>query len=306
MKRIFTATPVSGFTLVEWLVTMTILALLIVLAAQVCNGARWIQCTGNRRLDADEEARSVFDRMSMDFAQMIRRPDVDYWLKDDVNRWVDGTGNDKIAFFSSVPGYYPDDSWNSPISVVGYWVDPVEGLQRYSCGLLWNGMDRPDPQMIFAGVSRSSSGSESNTLLHNWPGAITPTGDDGSEPAGAGVFRMEYYYVLRSDGDQPPVLSTLPWISGGPVNGLRDVAALGVVIAIIDARGRALLSQKALEDLAGSLENFSATTTHPGDLEARWQEALQTSGLPPTVLSSIRIYRRWFYLSPLHAPGDMP
>ncbi|XHR27803.1 MAG: type II secretion system protein J [Chthoniobacteraceae bacterium] len=305
MKRISTA-PAGGFTLVEWLVTMTILALLIVLAAQVCNGARWIQCTSNRRLDADEEARSVFDRMAMDFAQMLRRPDVDYWLKDDVNRWNDGTGNDQLAFFSSVPGYYPEDAWNSPISVVGYWVDPVEGLQRHSCGLLWNGMARADPQMIFAGVSRSN-GSGTNTLLENWPGAIKPLGDDGSEPAGAGVFRMEYYYVLRSDAAHPPTLSALPWQQGGAsVNGLRDVAAFGVVLAIIDARGRALLSQKALGDLAGAMENFSATTTQPGDLEARWQAALQTSGLPPAALSSIRIYRRWFYLSPLHAPGDMP
>jgi hypothetical protein len=157
--------------------------------------------------------------------------------------------------------------------------------------------------MIFSGMSRFSDATGSNTLLDNWPGSITPTDEDATEPAGPGVFRMEYYYVLRSSGSMLPMLSAAPWSPGGnSVNGMRDVAALGVAIALIDSKSRALVSGSALSALAASMENFSEATTDPGDLEVSWRETVRTSGLPPVVVSSIRIYQRWFYLSPPHTP----
>lgn len=286
----------GGFTLVEWLATLAVLSILVVLATEMCHSAQWIQCSGNRRLDADSEARAVFDRMALDFSQMIRRADVDYWLKDDVNLFP---GNDRMAFFSHVPGYYPDDAWNSPVSVVTYWVDPRAGLKRYGGGLLWNGTDGDEPQMFFSGTSASSNASGSNALYDKWSEAVLGTSKNFVELAGPEVFRMEYYYILKADGARGAELSAVPWRAGrsGP-EGLRDVAALGVVIALIDAKARHLVTENALAALGASMDDFSASATAPSEIETKWQQAVEASGLPKAACSSIRIYRRWFYLSP--------
>ena len=61
-------------------------------------------------MDSDSEAREVFDRMAIDFAQMVKRSDV-YYLsarhRDQTRAGGTMAGNDQIAFYSTVPGYYP-------------------------------------------------------------------------------------------------------------------------------------------------------------------------------------------------------
>src|ERR1041385_8580119 len=72
---------VSAFTLAELLVSVGVLVLLTLLATQLLNNAATIMTLGHRQMDADSQARELFDRMAIDFAQMIRRSDVDYYLK---------------------------------------------------------------------------------------------------------------------------------------------------------------------------------------------------------------------------------
>ena len=113
---------VGGFTLVELLVSIGVLVLLVFLASQLFNSAATVTMLGHKQMDADSQARQVLDRMALDFAQMVKRSDVDYYVK---SSWfASGTpppppgvtgvrtllqpGNDRIAFYSAVPGYYPD------------------------------------------------------------------------------------------------------------------------------------------------------------------------------------------------------
>ncbi len=151
--------------------------------------------------------------------------------------------------------------------------------------------------MMFSGTSKSSG---LNAIFSNWSGAIDGSVTDLNEPGGPDVFRLEYYYVIRTGGSQAPVLSGVPWRSGhsGP-EGLADVAALGVVIALIDAKARALLPEGSLDELTGAMTDFSPSLAHPGELEAGWRDAVKASSLPRAAASSIRIYRRGFYFSPL-------
>src|SRR5204862_2724616 len=108
----------AAFTLTELLVTMSVLVLLVFLFTQLLNSAATITILGHKQMDADSQARQLFDRMAVDFAQMVKRSDVDYYVK---SSWfasgpppgVTGVrtllqpGNDQIAFYSAVPGYYP-------------------------------------------------------------------------------------------------------------------------------------------------------------------------------------------------------
>src|SRR6266853_1731119 len=70
-----------AFTLAELLVSVFVLGVLVFLLTQLLNSATIITILGNKRMDADSQARMVFDRMAVDFSQMVKRSDVDYYLK---------------------------------------------------------------------------------------------------------------------------------------------------------------------------------------------------------------------------------
>src|SRR4029453_17398032 len=121
----------AGFTLAELLVSVLVVVIITVIASQLMNSASAIARSGNKRFDTDTQARIVLDRMALDFAQMVKRTDVDYYVKQKIYK---GHGNghgcgqghnndlssDQIAFYSQVPGYYPSSN-GSPISLIPYW-----------------------------------------------------------------------------------------------------------------------------------------------------------------------------------------
>jgi hypothetical protein len=91
---------------------------------------------------------------------------------------------------------------------------------------------------------------------------------------------------------------------------MQDVAAVVVVIAVIDPKSKALLdtvdpSGAKLSRLNGAdgspplLVDFAAGMP-PGQLSAQWRAAVDanTVSLPLPAISGIRVYERYLYLSP--------
>src|SRR5437764_10540684 len=152
-----------GFTLAELLVSVFVLGIILLMVAQLMTSAAAITRTGNKHIDTDTQARVVFDRMALDFAQMVKRTDIDYYVKQrsgynghgNGHGWGQGhhgdLGSDQLAFFSHVPGYYPSGDptgAQSPISLVAYrvnessqsWAAGSYGrLERMAKGLHWAG-----------------------------------------------------------------------------------------------------------------------------------------------------------------------
>ncbi len=323
----------GAFTLVELLVSMAVLTLLLVLILQLTNGATAVITAGNKHIDVDSQARALLDRMAIDFGAMVKRTDVDYYLKgrpapaDPAN--PDQAGNDQIAFYSEVPGYNTGTA--SPVSLVAYRLNPNKlQIERLGKGLVWNGSSSgTDTPLAFLPVPLASplpspmptptptptpnpTPPVTPSPLPAWPQAADPTAADPDyEASGPQVFRFEYYYVLKgqwaASGSAAPVLypsilSGIPWDTRPPMShtsllGLRDVAAIGVVIAVIDPRSRLLASNAQLTTLAGQMADFSSAITAPGQLEKKWQAAVDGSTLPHAVTSSILIYGRTFYLN---------
>src|SRR5215468_11271891 len=125
----------AGFTLAELLVSVFVLVLLTFMFAQLMKSATGITRTHHKQFDTDTQARVVLDRMALDFAQMVKRIDVDYYVKQpSFNGHSNGHGcgqargsdltSDQIAFYSQVPAYNPDPSTYSstqiPLSLVAY------------------------------------------------------------------------------------------------------------------------------------------------------------------------------------------
>ena len=332
----------SGFTLAELLVSVFVLTIIIFMVAQLMTSATAITKTGNKHIDTDTQARAVFDRMAVDFAQMLKRTDIDYYVKGpsgiynghgNGHGWgqrkqTGQQGSDQLAFFSQVPGYYPSSGAQSPISLVTYRINENTGasnpaylkLERMGKGLLWNGVDNPNRQ---PNQSQYTSPIVFLPLLikDRWPAATDGTTADPQshyETIGPGVFRFEYYYLIKNGR-----LDDWPWdkfarsdqttLTSPRSIGLADIEAIVVAIAVIDPAARALIAPASLDDLASDMPDFRSArgrgnggTRNIGDLEADWQTSLLnviSSGLtsngtrvPPEAAKAIRIYSKTFDL----------
>jgi prepilin-type N-terminal cleavage/methylation domain-containing protein len=280
-----------AFTLTEMLIAVTVLALLIVLFAQLFNSASTITTLGTKRIDADTSARPLLDRMGVDFSQMVKRSDVSYFVKTQANPQV---GNDQIAFYSAVTGYYPSPSKQSPVSLVAYRVNSdstspsYNKVERMGKGLIWSGASPTYIPILFL----APAGTPTTTIDNIWPAATnSSTSDSDYELVGPHIFRFEYYYLLTTGA-----LSPGPWTSTNAV-AIKDVAAIVVAIAAMDPKSKVLVTNSQIATIAGSLSDYT-TSIGPGQLLAGWQTALDgTTGIPRQVVSNIRLYERYFYLS---------
>jgi hypothetical protein len=299
---------ICAFTLLELLIAISILVVLTLLFASVLNNATAVTDRSIRRLESEAEIRPLFDRMTADFDQMVKRGDVDFYGKG-IAAAPTMPGNDRIAFYSMVPGDYPSTGSQSPFSVVAYKVNSSVAaanaavftrLQRMSRGLLMNGDS-----------SANNGGSPSIT---DGPLAFTPTTissiwtsvtsnattDSKHEVAGPQVFRFEYYYLLANGN-----FSVTPWDSSitghTDAAGMRDVVAIVTAVATIDAKSRVLLTNSQIATIAGTLVDYAGGSA-PGSLLSQWQSKLDNPlnasvrTMPRSALSNIRLYERYHYL----------
>lgn len=322
MKNPFVRTVAENtcraFTVVELLISCVVITIITLMVAQLMNSATAVTRTGNKHIDTDTEARTVFDRMAADFGHMLKRSDIDYWLKQQGSRYYPGhsfghsngnghrgqsgqQGSDQIAFYSQVPGYYPSTAWQSPISLVAYRVNTTTyQLERMGKGLLWNGVSGSNIPMVFLPL----------TIDQTWPAATNTSADPNYETIGPDVFRFEYYYLLKNGQ-----VTDNPWNTDSTltpphtsVNGLADIQAIAVAIAVIDPQSRSLLSNQNLIDLVSNMIDFkdapgksgNSNGQHKaGDLEYQWGQVVtgNTALVPPAANQAIRIYGRFFNLN---------
>jgi prepilin-type N-terminal cleavage/methylation domain-containing protein len=275
-------TRANGFTLTELLVSIAVLVALVLLFSQLFVSASKVTTSGNKRMDTDAQVRPLFERFTVDFAQIVKRSDVDYYLKSSSNPQG---GNDQIAFYSSVPGYYPSTGSQSPISVVAYRISAQNKFERMAKGLLWNGVSATSTPVVFL----------PSTISGSWPAATGATADSDYELIAPFVFRFEYYYLLKNGA-----LSDTPWDSASghtALSGLQDLAAISISIAAIDPKSRVIVSDAELTTLAGRMNDF-APSMQPGELLAQWRTALDgTTDIARPAVSAIRLYQRHFDLT---------
>lgn len=227
------ARSASAFTLVEVLVATSVLILLLALVSQLVNSASKITTQSGKHLDADTQARMVFDRMSVDFANIISRSDVDVLFSK-------ATGNDALFFLSQAPAYSGTDSGLSGAALVGYRVTdtnggassyaPVYSLERLGQGLVWSGTSNGTATVPGSVVFHSGTANATNTLVQNWAaevGSAPYTRGASSCYASIGdqVFRMEICFQVKHltngsvDGvvysNYPVAVSSATTVAGG-------------------------------------------------------------------------------------------
>jgi prepilin-type N-terminal cleavage/methylation domain-containing protein len=310
----------DGFTLAEMLVATVVLVMIVFFVTRLVNQAATIVTQGTKHMDTESQVRPFFDRLAVDIDQMVKRTDVSYFLK---NATTNGDLNDRMAFFSSAPGYYDENGgmgYNSRYSLVAYRVNAnsasasYQKVERMAKGLALNAAYTTPP----SGTSSNNDvtpllflDSGYNTTIDKiWPAAIDPTADPADpyqkcELIGPQVFRFEYYYLTKLNPTLVKYPSgaqltqpSLDWSNANKID-IADIAAIVVAVAAIDPQSRKLLTEANVQGIADALPNFTSGT--PGALLAQWQNVLQTdaqiTSLPRPALQGIRLYERYFYLN---------
>jgi len=308
MKRFFHPRHrASAFTITELIVAVSVLTLMTTFVAELVNNATIVTTYSRKHADADSQARLVFNRMTGDFAKMLKRTDVDYLF-------AKQQGNDRMFFYSEAPAYYAGGSSNltlrSSLALLGYRINSNYQIERLGKQLNWAGSSTTQPgSAVFLAYPAPTVTTPKPTpvpaslLENNWAGAI------GSAPSYNGtdadfhvladqVCRLEFCfqmkdgtYVLDPTGD-----------GSATVHSLKDVSAIVVGLVVLDAASQQITDigkvSKAFDDPTAA----ELSANPPVLMEAHWRQQLfasgfaQSAGIPQAAASQIRIYERHFPL----------
>jgi prepilin-type N-terminal cleavage/methylation domain-containing protein len=314
MHHRFSRPGASGFTLVEILVAMAVLALLVALLGQLFINVTAASSISSNHMESDARVRLLFERMAADFSHIVKRADVDCFIKapsytefsspsgtiTSTTNPPSGAFNDQLAFFSEVAGYSDITGvQQNSVSLVAYRVNntgTAPCIERLGKALAWSGgASGIFPVPFLAGTG---NGTQIATI---WPqAALTPATSSNTDPAYdadfetivPNAFRFEYYELHNG------TLSATPWTGATghtTLNGFVDVAAIGVVVAVTDHKSTPLVSTTSLENLAKQLPTFTASgVTTVGGLQQYWQNTVTASSLPSAVKDGIRVYEQLF------------
>lgn len=284
--------PASGpaFTILEALVAMSVLLILMMIIAQLVGAVPKMTSLSNKGQEADFRARSLFSRMALDFNQMLTQADVDYYFKNGKA----ANGNDQIAFYSAVAGYYAPKQKQGAVSLVGYRVNTTHSgyrnMERLGKGLSWLEDGSGAAPVVHLPL----------TIQQTWPSAVSSSGfDEDFEEVSTGVFRFEYFFQLKS-GE----LSAVPWdadLGHDKADGLRDVQAIVVVVASVDPALRQRVTASEFDALAAAMDDFPAANSSVpprlGELERQWKSVVDASPIPQKGGGAVRIHARSFALN---------
>ena len=202
----------DGFTLVEMLVATAVLVLLVAMVTQLTNSAGTTITNSGKTMDADSEARLIFDRMANDFAKMVKRTDVDYVF---CKSTMAGAANDAMFFYSEAPAFYDNatisSSSKNTAALIGYRINSSFQLERLGKGLTWDGATNsssspPNPGgVVFltsgAGAiplfNTTIAGDGSTTNPGNWSTIGTATGASGASSAFSDGTDPDYHVLAE-------------------------------------------------------------------------------------------------------------
>lgn len=274
-----------GFTLVEMLVSMAILAILVILMAQVINAVSQTIAKAGDHIQCDIEAQVVFDRLADDIGQIINRSDVDSLFIGMPTNSLGTNNNDQIYFYTQGSSFSTNATNLNPVALVAYRVNKRR-LERLGIAKEWDDLPYLTP-------SNSQTGFVASNPLQNLGNAtnyfhiIAPS-----------VFRMEVALLMKAgtknaDGsiNQNNSYANLT-NSTNSWHGLTNVMAIVVALGILDQTSRRIVTDQQLDSLASALPDSS---TNGGVSIATWtSKAMTTTNIPLAARSQIRIYQRSF------------
>ncbi len=297
-----------AFTLLETLVALSILGLLALIVAHITHSAIRATELSNRSIDASGQARLAFDRIGLDFANLLKRRDCPFQA---------GNSDSNILLFLSLASSATPSSFtsgeNRGLSCIAYRIAAHADngnrlcLVRGARALKWT-------EAGFAGL-------DSNQRPVLLPGSLQPASSDFDILA-PGIFRMAIGFQLYPDNlpatlaDGSTTDSTGKSLKGlgqivysppirtdtGTVSyvDLSRISAVVIGLAVLSPDHLKLLNADQVTTLAASFPTPTAVNTLP---KTSWEPiANNPDNLPASVplpaRQSIRIFQRFYPVTP--------
>jgi hypothetical protein len=301
------------------LTAMAVLSLLLLLLFSMVESVSYVADTSQRTGDIDTEARQVLDRIGLDIAGMLIRPDVDqFYYSDPANN-----GSDKMFFYSHTTGYFAseaDATTNNPVTLVGYRINTTDNpngqpvLERLAQGLMWDGANVGlqyltfQPQASVTAAPVLVGGTITNSVVVGETGDATPN-PSYYDAIGGQVFRLGICFQLQNG-----TFSRYPgFTNGAPVypGSITNTVAIVVAVAALDSKSRQLVSPSGWAYLTNAAMAFPIDPAKLADsppvlMDSQWNADLTNSafaqtaksvGIPAVAASHIKVYQRYYYLN---------
>lgn len=290
-----------GFTLVEVLVAILILALLCLILGSLTSNMQRILRYSLRRMDSDEMAQLALARLSTDIQGMFPRRDIPFSVS---------TGTSPgpfLGIITAVPTAATSVPGNRMIAAVYYRVanDQDSGaifrtghltLQRAAKTIT-------NTQAGFLGVDTTNT----PVLFSGLPAALQPASSDYDVLAD-GVIAVNVSLQRTSDGHvvAAPATATNSTVLADGDPDISKISALVVTLLVLDRQSFALLNPAQVTTIASKFPPPQESDLLSGKLAAEeWttiaDDSTQFPGLPPPAVQSLRIYQR---IIPLAAPSN--
>jgi prepilin-type N-terminal cleavage/methylation domain-containing protein len=253
----------AGFTLVELLVAMGILAVILVGTVQITGIAQGSVRWAEKKIASDSGARQLTALLERDLREMIRRPDAPFEFQVQ-------SGNDSLAFLATRAGYARGDAAaDRSASLIRYDTDPDGRFTRASLGFSFEGDDTVplDP----------------DTALPDIP-------DDNRQIVSDTVFRVEFEFLV-DDGAKVLRQQKAP----SKLDSLRGIVT---TVAVLDPQSRGILNDGDIAQLTALFDDAREAETPATDWTAvvLANTTRGTSGIPADVFRGIRVYEQTLLL----------
>jgi len=263
----------EGFTLIEILVSVALLALLSTIFVSLLGTTSRMYTRGKVSAEINAEAMAILETMARDLQSAVVRPDLIP---------VGGSGSSKtLNFVAKISGSVSADvsmpsagpTSMRKLSLVSYRVSSsVPALERVNLPILWN--DATSANLIPLGDLSSNPYAVLDQIS---------SGDDRAQKILNGVLGFSWALIQKSGAvaDQLPT----DWQSDPPV-------AFRISLAVADSRAVDVLEATGREQEVRQI--FSQYPTNPGvSALTEWNQAMAgLSDLPSDVQSGIYLYER--------------
>jgi len=253
----------KGFTLVEMLTAMTILAAIMLFLVQMARMAGDTCMVGQKQVNNLTKARSMMDLIALDAQMGV--------FRDDLTAFPLSSGSATLAFYTKRAGVNVSGTMRD-ISLIMYTINTSSTNSMLSRGDMAIGWSDPASVMPFNNTSGFTDNMGSVTLRDTVPGVV-----------GLKVI------FIQSDGTVSPVYPTS--------SGTNPVRALGVALAVIDDQTLKQLSPANLTAMRNAL-NTAASGTR--SIKADWEDYLDHgmvwNNYPKELATGVKILERYVSL----------
>lgn len=303
----------QGFSLIEILVAMSVLALLGFIIAQMMASTSKTTRLSNQMVDTASQARLVFGCLGADISTLVKRSDVPFTARN-----ASVGASDLLLFISGVPSADASLSTaaNRGVSVVAYRVAVHADNANRPC-LIRAGKAISWTMNSYFGLD--SAGLPLSFSATIFPAALQPQTADFDILA-PGVIRFVVGFQLYPDNQpvtlqdgtalpkaqgqvvySPPVRTVTSYgaTSTAQVVDLTRISALVIGIVVIDLNNLVLLNAAQITDLS-AVFGVPSTDTLP---VAAWgptvgNPTLLPSTVPLPVRQSLRVFQRFYPITP--------